>query len=194
MATHMPVDLQDRWGLYSATYPDDWGRLQFCPGDIILTTLPMSFSEAEGVQGVFVVVGSFQDGVGGWVAQVRSLGSSSPEVTQKMSTTFNRRSGYLHFCRDLEECYSELVAFHVRVFTLADPVGFQSEHVGPTGRKLLKQLLHDMGLEKSREDREEVEEVEEVKRKKVGERPEKEKPGTEEKLRRRERGKGGGDL
>ena len=194
MATHEPVELQERWGLYSATYPDEWSRLQFCSGDIILTTLPMSFSEAEGVQGVFVVVGSFQDGAGGWVAQVRSLGSSSAEVTQKLSTTFNRRSGYLHFCKDLEECdYSELVAFHVRVFTLADPVGFHSEHVGPTGKKLLKQLLQDLGLDKTREEREEVEEVEEVKRKKAGDRPEKERPGAEEKSRRRERGKGGGD-
>ena len=52
----------------------------------------------------------------------------------------------------MEECdYAEGVAFHLRVLQLDDPVGFQSEYVGATGKKLLKQVLQDHGIQLERD-------------------------------------------
>ena len=185
-----------RFGLWSATYPEEWIYRDFRPGDIITTTLPMHVTDIEGLQAVFVVVGSFQDGDGGIVSQVRSIGSNNPEATQKLSSAFNRRSGYVHFCKALEECdYRDPVVFHCKVLTLSDPVGFSSGYVGATGKRLLKQVLSDVGLEAAEiERREEIpgeaEPGEEAAANATGEK----RLGEERKKVRRERGKGGGDV
>ena len=183
-----PTELREtnRWGLYSATFPEEWALLQFTYGDIVIATIPSYFTHKEDVQGVFAVVGSFLDGAGGVMAQVKSLGCSDPEVTQLLSSTFNRRSGYIHFCRDLESCEEgEVASFHLKVLTLADPRGFQSEYLGVAGKKLLKQILQEAPLPPGGGSR-------------PGEPGRKEgkadgpSPGDREKRSSRERGKGGG--
>ena len=196
MTSPGPAAPTSRFGLWSATYPEEWATLDFEPGDIITATLPMHFTEHEGVQGVFVVLGSFQDGAGGFTAQLRSLGSSNQEVTQKLSKEFNRRSGYVHFCRSLDDCeYGEGVVFHLRVFTKSDPIHFQSEYVGATGKKLLKQTLSDLGIQKDAEPLDADRESEDERKRGRGAKPDRRKPGDEEKeKKRRDRGKGGGET
>ena len=194
------VDLETepaRWGLYSATYPEEWAKLQFSPGDVFTATVPSDFAGSLGVQASFVVLGSFLDGAGGLVAQVRSLGSSVAEVTTRLSSSFNRRSGYIHLCRDVEECeYQDGVVFHLRVLQLQDPVDFQADYVGAAGKRLLKQIMaeHGIGGEKEGtgvpgdplkpgEETIDAEALGERERRKIGERKAKEQEmATKEKL------------
>ena len=81
---------------------------------------------------------------GSLVLQVRSLGASTPKATQKLSSLFNRKVGYIHLCMVLGLCpVQEDVTFHCQRLELFNGEDFNKDYVGVAGKKLLRQTLQE---------------------------------------------------
>lgn len=134
------------WGAYSIQDFSSWVILSPNRGDVIECELPPSFCFIDGVVAAFLVVGKIIGEEGDFILEVRSLGSTDPGTTARMSSIFNRRTGYIHICSGLTCTFEgEAIAFHLKQLNLWSGETFNAGYMGQAGRKMLKSY-HEIGV------------------------------------------------
>eukprot|EP00438_Fugacium_kawagutii_P001102 Skav235080 [mRNA] locus=scaffold2106:55022:57632:- [translate_table: standard] len=109
------------------------------PGTIIECYLPPDYAMKDFVMASFLVVHKEIEDDGSLSLTAKSLGSSDPEVTKKLSGAFNRKEGIIHVCTSEDFCtFITKPVFHLRRLAIRDPRTFNPPYLQAAGRRLLK--------------------------------------------------------
>lgn len=139
------------WGLYQIDYGPRWATLSPEKGMVLCFNLPAEYVAEEGgptneseplIEVALVVTERKNIQDGSILITGRSLGTSDPKFTPKMSGMFNRRTSFVHLCQQAENCpHYDLAVFHAVEVWLYAGTSFFRSYVTTAGKKVLKQVL-----------------------------------------------------
>ena len=122
-----------RLGEYSLSDVERWSALNLKNGDYIEVTLdPDSIGNEETVIAGFILMDVMLVEELTISAEAKSLGCADPEITKRLSTMFNRKQGFIHFCSNLFCLHDQRAGLHVTALKVHGPTLFQAPYITAT--------------------------------------------------------------
>ena len=140
------------YGTYSVKDTLGWVAMNPAKGDVLVTLVPPEVAEVEDIIGAFVVVNTKMMPDGSLMMGVKSLGTTDPDCTSKLSSLFNRKAGTIHLCAGDYPCtIEEDCTFHSKEVEWLDGESFKADYVGATGKRLLSKVISEVQEEEKAE-------------------------------------------